>query len=916
MPIKERTVSKRSSAKVSQKERVLSPAIKRFYTKAGRHPFDEVTWKEFPVSTRGTDGKTYERSVEFPDFWSEAAISIASSKYFRGRVGSSEWERSLKQVISRVVRVFRGWGLKFGHLKNETEANIFADELSYILLHQHAAFNSPVWFNVGIKEEPQCSACFILDIDDSMESILEWIHDEGIIFKGGSGAGINLSPLRSKMETLSPGGHSSGPVSFMRGADAVAGMIKSGGSTRRAAKMVVLDVSHPDVEDFISAKAEEEKKVHALIEAGYNMYDLNNPAWNSIQYQNANNSVRVTDEFMRTVESDGMFSTKFIRNGEVARTYRAKDLFYSIAEAAWKCGDPGLQYDTTINQWHTCPNTDRINASNPCSEYMFLDNSACNLASINLLKYLDEDNTFAVAGFRHTVQVITLAQEIIVSGSSYPTEKIAKNSEDYRPLGLGFANLGAMLMTLGFPYDSDEARHTAGAITALMTGEAYRVSSLVARRVGAFNGFEKNKPPFLRVMKMHQAALYNVYPAQVFDGKIYEAAEDVWNDVINYGSRFGFRNAQATVIAPTGTIALMMDCATTGIEPEFALVKIKQLVGGGTMRFVNSSVPQALKNLGYVDSEIENIKRFLEENGTIEGAPGLREEHLPVFDCAVKPANGKRSIHWQGHVKMVAAVQPFISGAISKTFNMTHEATISDIEKAYTMGWKMGLKAFAVYRDGSKAAQPLVTSSGLAGKSSRQKPIRQRLPVTRNSETHKFSIAGHEGYITYSAFEDGRLAEVFVKMAKQGSTLSGLLDSLAISTSIALQYGVPLKTLVRKFAYSRFEPAGYTENPDIQVATSIVDYLFRYLAIRFLSPQELIEFGISDPRQVGKEETVKVALPEKIFVSSKDNPRVDSSDIRGEVVYADTVCKECGGLLIQTGTCKTCIRCGSANGGC
>jgi ribonucleoside-diphosphate reductase alpha chain len=888
--------------------------LKRFFTKTGVHPFDEIAWRRLTITVRGNNGHAEDREIEVPEFWSDNASNIAGSKYFRGRIGSAERESSVRQIITRVAGTMSRWGLSSGYFDTPEEADIFEKELSHILLHQKAAFNSPVWFNVGIEEKPQCSACFILSVEDNMNSILKWIHDEGMIFKGGSGSGINLSPLRSSRETLSKGGHSSGPVSFMRGADAVAGMIASGGSTRRAAKMVVLNVDHPDIMKFIRCKSEEEKKVRTLIAGGYDMYDLNNPAWNSIQYQNANNSVRVTDEFMHAVENDEPFATRFVQNGEVADVNPARVIMREIAQAAWESGDPGMQYDTTVNRWHTCPNTGPITASNPCAEYMHLDNSACNLASINLLQYLGHDGTFKVRGFLHTVDVMILAQEIIVENSSYPTEEITKNAAAYRELGLGFANLGALLMTWGLPYDSEAARHTAGAITALLCGEAYRFSAEISRRMGPYEGFAKNREPQIRVIGMHCDGLERVRKQYVMDKEIYDAAKNAWNNAVMLGTRFGVRNSQVTVIAPTGTIALMMDCATTGIEPEFALVKIKKLVGGGTMKFVNTAVPRALERLGYHAEERSAILQHIEREGTIEDAPYLKEEHLPVFDCAVKPENGKRSIPWQGHVKMVASVQPFISGAISKTFNMPHETTVEEIIDAYTMGWKLGLKAFAVYRDGSKAAQPLFTSTGPAGKKEAEHPPRKRLPATRPSETHKFSIAGHEGYLTYSMYEDGDLAEIFIRMSKQGSTLAGLLDAFAIAISISLQHGVPLKVLVQKFSYGRYEPTGFTANADIQVATSITDYLFRYLAIRFLSSDACEELGIKTPaKEINLQEQKK---EEKRAASAAVTAKKETIPEFRLPVYADSVCRSCGGMLIQTGSCKTCVQCGTSNGGC
>lgn len=899
--------------------------IKRVFTKEGVHPFAEIEWRWVKIKVHSMSGKEEERELEFPAGWSENAMNIVGSKYFRGRIGSEEREYSVKQIVSRVAGTIKEWGIKSGYFDTEEEADIFEAELSHILVNQYAAFNSPVWFNVGIEKHPQCSACFILSVEDDMESILEWIKTEGLIFKGGSGAGIDLSPLRSSKETLSKGGYSSGPVAFMRGADAVAGMIASGGSTRRAAKMVVLRIDHPDILKFIWCKAEEERKVKALIDAGYNMYDLNNPAWSSIQYQNANNSVRVTDEFMEAVERDEYFETRFVTTGEVADRFRARDLFRQIAEAAWSCGDPGVQYDTTINRWNTAANTGRINASNPCSEYMHLDNSACNLASINLLKYLNQDGTFKVKEFIHTVDIMILAQEIIVDHSKYPTEKIAKNVKAFRELGLGFANLGALIMSLGIPYDSEEARHTASAITSLMCGEAYRYSAQIARRIGPFAGFAENREPMLKVLEMHREAAGHIRKTRVFDQALYEKAVKVWDEALSLGRKYGVRNSQTTVIAPTGTIAFMMDCTTTGIEPAFALVAVKKLVGGGTMRLVNTAVPNALKRLGYKEEEMQEILEHIEEKNTIEGAPYVKQRHIPVFDCAVKPSGGSRAIHWTGHVKMVAAVQPFISGAISKTFNMPNDATVEDIMDAFMMGWKLGLKAFAVYRDGSKAAQPLVTRQI---KEDQKMPtvVRRRLPPTRASETHKFSIAGHKGFLTYSMFEDGSLAEIFITMSKQGSTLAGLMDAFAIAISIALQHGVPFKALAKKFVYSRFEPAGFTENPDIQIATSITDYIFRYLALRFLPKEELEEIGIEPPAghiESAKVREVSASTPQEedlvVKADAKDsNESMPGHSIKsnGDLIYADSVCRQCGGMMIQTGSCKTCIQCGTSNGGC
>ncbi|KKT90925.1 MAG: Ribonucleotide reductase of class II (Coenzyme B12-dependent) [Candidatus Jorgensenbacteria bacterium GW2011_GWA2_45_13] len=911
--------------------------LKRHFTKEGVHPFDEVKWVRRDAVVGSGEKKVFEqKNVEFPDFWSANAVNITVAKYFRGKLGTPMREESAKQMISRVTKVIREWGEKSGYFTDEHQASVFEDELNYLIVHQIGSFNSPVWFNVGTKEHPQCSACFILSVEDNMDSILDWIKTEGKIFKGGSGAGINLSPLRSKLETLSQGGRSSGPVSFMRGADSVAGMIKSGGTTRRAAKMVVLNIDHPDVVDFIESKANEEDKIHALMEAGYNMADLNNEAWNSIQFQNANNSVRITDDFMEAVERDGEWQTKFLTTGEPAETYRAKNILEKIATAAWKSGDPGVQFDTVINKWHTCPNSGRINASNPCSEYMHLDNSACNLASINLMRFLKKNGSFDAEAFKQAVDVFILAQEIIVGPSSYPTEKIGENARKFRELGLGFANLGALLMAKGLPYDSEEGRALAGAVSSLLAGEAYRYSAVIAKRMGPFEGYAENRDPMLQVMKMHAVASYNINTFFLDDDKLIKESKEVWQDAYTLGSKYGFRNSQVTVIAPTGTISFMMDCDTTGIEPDFSLVKMKQLVGGGWMKIVNAGVGRALTNLGYTDAERDEIVASIEERSTIEGVPYLKDEHLPVFDCAVRQGEGTRSISWKGHVRMVAAVQPFISGAISKTFNMENETTAEEIAEAYMMAWKMGIKAFAVYRDGSKATQPLNTSAqkkkeepkvGMTDGMRRRRPAR-----TRPSETHKFSIAGHEGYLTYSMYEDGSLSEIFIRMAKQGSTLSGLLDVFAISVSMAIQYGVPVNELARKFIYTRFEPAGFTENENIKIATSIVDYIFRYLALRFLSSDDLAEFGMTElleeakesapPRLTAKKEISEVNVPLAVHADhheTESHGQTVSAPVSNKTkssISAGTVCRKCGGIMVRTGTCMTCLQCGESSGGC
>ncbi|MDI6734284.1 MAG: vitamin B12-dependent ribonucleotide reductase [Patescibacteria group bacterium] len=899
-------------------------SFRRIFTKQNIHPFDEIKWVKRDAVVGGGEKKVFEqKNVEFPDFWSLNAVNITASKYFRGKLGSSERETSVKQIISRVAKTIREWGEKDGYFSHKEQAQIFEDELIHLLVYQKASFNSPVWFNVGVTEKPQCSACFILSIDDSMSAILNWIRTEGMIFKGGSGSGVNLSSLRSKREFLSRGGRASGPVSFMRGADSVAGMIKSGGTTRRAAKMVILNIDHPDILDFIRCKAEEEKKVRALASAGYDMSDLNNEAWTSIQFQNANNTVRITDDFMKAVEADHEWQTKFITNLEPADTHKARELLAKIAEAAWECGDPGVQFDTTINDWHTCPNSGRINASNPCSEYMHLDNSACNLASINLIKFLKEDGLFATKEFKHAVDILILAQEILVGNSSYPTEKITENANNFRQLGLGYANLGSLLMTKGLFYDSPQGRALAASISSFLTGEAYRFSALISMKKGPFNGYLVNREPMLKVIEKHCLASRSIDAKLVNDKELTSESRHVWDKAFALGEEHGFRNSQVTVLAPTGTIAFMMDCDTTGIEPDFSLIKMKQLVGGGWMKIINAGIENALHRLNYSKNETQKILDWIIKRGTVEGAPNFKKEHLPIFDCAVKAPEGTRYISWQGHVRMVGAVQPFISGAISKTFNMPNETIKEEITEAYMMAWRLGIKAFTVYRDGSKSTQPLQSAQSKDVKDSENKKIgesgvfRRRLPTTRDSETHKFAIAGHEGYLTYSTYEDGSLAEIFIRVAKQGSTLSGLLDSFAISVSMALQYGVPLKAFAHKFIYTRFEPAGFTENSDIRIATSIVDYIFRYLAIRFLTEQELAEFGMvpahHETKKV-KERIVPPLLEEKeIEINSVQDVPKNSKE---RTVLADIACRKCGGMMVRTGSCLTCLQCGESSGGC
>jgi ribonucleoside-diphosphate reductase alpha chain len=875
--------------------------IQRFFTKEGIHPYDEVNWIKRTAEIPGSGFKM--ENVEFPDFYSQNAVNIIAEKYFK--VNKGKQETSLKELIDRVVKTFKKWGLEQSYFDKE-EAEIYEKELTYIILHQYATFNSPVWFNVGVEgRSQQCSACFILDVEDNMESILDWIKTEGMIFKGGSGSGVNLSKLRAKGEKLSTGGTSSGVISFMKAADAVAGSIKSGGSTRRAAKMVILNADHPEIMDFIRVKAEEENKVRALMEAGYDMTDMNNPLWQNIFFQNANNSVRIPDALMEAAMKDGEWKTYYRTTGEVAKVYKSKDILWEIAKAAWECGDPGVQFDDIIRKWHTCKNSGRIEATNPCSEYIFLNWTSCNLASINLLKFLIEDGSFDVPAFIHTARVMFLSQDLLISKADYPHPKIAEETKKYRTIGLGYTNLGALIMALGLPYDSDPARDLAASITALMTGTAYKLSAEIASKLGPFPEYERNKEPMMEVMKMHKDHLKYVKENE-FNKEILEKAKETWDEVIELGEKYGFRNAQATVIAPTGTISFMMDADTTGIEPDFALVKMKQLVGGGYMKIVNRTVPLALKRLGYSEEQIKDIVKHLEETQNIETAPHIKEEHLPVFDCAIKPPVGKRYIHWMGHVKMVAAVQPFISGGISKTFNMPNETTVQEIYDAYFTAWKLGIKCFAVYRDGSKVTQALYVAK--KEKKTKEKIERRRLPIVRQSETHKFSIAGHEGYLTYSMFEDGSLGEIFIRMSKQGSTLAGLLDSFAIAVSIALQYGVPLKELISKFIHMRFEPMGITNNPEIPMASSIVDYIFKYIAYRFLTPEELKELGLE------VHESKYLKEHPQLFRDTTPNIKEENKESPGSL--AGPPCKYCGGMTTRTGSCYTCLECGESSGGC
>ncbi len=894
---------------------------KRYFTRPGVAPFDEVQWETRESAITNEKGEIVfeQHDVEIPTTWSQVATNVVVSKYFRGVIGTPERERSVKQLIGRVVRTIHGWANKQGYFATPEAAEIFRDELAHLLVHQKAAFNSPVWFNAGIEQRPQLSACFINKVEDRMESILTLAKTEGMLFKYGSGTGTNLSPLRSSRELLKGGGTASGPVSFMKGFDAFAGVIKSGGKTRRAAKMVILNADHPDIVEFINCKVEEERKAWTLIEGGYDP-SFNGPAYSSIFFQNSNNSVRVKDDFMKAVEEDAEWHTFAITTGQIMDTYKARNLMRMMADAAWACGDPGLQYDTIVNHWHTCPNTDRINASNPCSEYMFLDNTSCNLASINLMKFLDERGEFDVEAYREACRVLITAQEILVDNASYPTEAITQNSKDFRPLGLGYANLGALLMASGLPYDSDAGRDVAAALTAVMTGEAYAQSARIAQKKGPFNGFAVNREPMLRVMDQHRSSVDHINPAHV-PLPLLSAARDAWDKACQLGDLYGYRNAQATVIAPTGTIGFMMDCDTTGIEPDIALVKYKKLVGGGMLKIVNQTVPIALRRIGYPETQVSEILQYIDENDTIEGAPHLRPDDLAVFDCAFKPAKGSRTIHYMGHVKMMAAAQPFISGAISKTVNMPENATPDDIMEVYLEGWRMGLKAIAIYRDGSKRSQPLNTA--LDTKKTAADPIpavtaesaaravRRKLPDERRAITHKFDIQGHEGYITVGIYEDGRPGEIFLVMSKEGSTISGLMDAFATSISLALQYGVPLEVLVKKFAHTRFEPSGFTKNPEIPIAKSITDYIFRWLASKFLDGTQQEAIGIVRRDPIVEVEASVTPAPAPI----KPAP-VNSSPIKISFQGQEDApaCSDCGSIMIRNGTCYKCLNCGSTSG--
>ncbi len=907
----------------------------RYFTaklESGRTPYDEIQWETRTACIGNDKGNVIfeQRDVEAPVDWSQTATNIVASKYFHGKPGSPERETSVAQLVQRVVDAIAGWGIKDGYFKTHEDGENFRRELAHLMLAQKACFNSPVWFNVGVKEargygwvydqaagrigklesgvtRPQCSACFIVSVKDSLESILDLAKTEGMLFKWGSGTGTNLSELREEDAVLSGGGRASGPLSFMKGFDAFAGVIKSGGKTRRAAKMVILNADHPDLERFIWCKAKEEKKAYALVEAGYDA-SLDGEAYSSIFFQNANNSVRVTDDFMEAAAADGDWWTRSVATGQPVKRYKARDLVRQIAEATHQGGDPGMHFDTTVNRWNPCKNSARINASNPCSEYMFLDDSACNLSSLNLMKFVGPDGQFDVEAFRHAVDTMILAQEIIVDNASYPTEKIAGNSHNYRPLGLGFANLGALLMSMGAPYDSAQGRDTAAGIAAVMCGQAYLTSSRIAEAVGTFAGYPPNEQPFLEVMRMHRDAV-NQIDRRNITAALYQGAQQCWDEAVESGKRSGYRNAQVTVIAPTGTIGFMMDCDTTGIEPDLALVKYKKLVGGGVIKIVNNTVPAALIKLGYTPEQVERIVGHIDSTGSIEGAPQLKPEHLAVFDCSFRPQNGTRSIHYMGHVKMMAAVQPFISGAISKTINMPEESTAAEIMSAYIESWKLGLKSVAIYRDNSKRVQPLSSSSGKTEKTPAAvaapapiekvvyRPIRRKLPDERQSITHKFSIGGHEGYITVGKYDDGSAGEIFIAMAKEGSTISGLMDAFATAVSFNLQYGVPLKFLVDKFAHVRFEPSGWTGNPQIPYAKSIMDYIFRWLGAKFLGPEYAVtEAGDSTGTLRPTETSPQQDLP--FAPATADAP----------------LCSECGSIMTRNGSCYKCGNCGGTSG--
>ena len=944
----------------------LAIGITRHFTSSGKRPYDQVQWerRDARISNWKDGTVAFEQlGVEFPVGWSLNATNIVAQKYFRGTIGTPERESSLRQVIDRVADTISTWGVEGGYFVNPHEVEAFNDELKYILVTQRAAFNSPVWFNIGVKGVPQqASACFILAVEDTMDGILNWYREEGVIFKGGSGSGINLSNIRSSYELLNGGGTASGPVSFMRGADASAGTIKSGGKTRRAAKMVILNVDHPDVEEFVWCKAKEERKARVLRDAGFDM-DLDGSDSFSIQYQNANNSVRVSDDFMHAVINDTDWDLHAVKDGSVVRTVRARDLWRELATASWECADPGLQFDTTINKWHTAHATGRINGSNPCSEYMHLDNSACNLASINLLHYLDEDGNFDVDSYMHTIEVIFTAQEILVGRADYPTEKIAETSRQFRQLGIGYANLGALLMALGLPYDSVEGRAWAATLTSLMTGHAYATSAKIASRMGAFAGFSENERYMLNVLRMHRDASYEIAGADAVPTEVISASQHAWEVAVRDGEEYGVRNSQASVLAPTGTIGLMMDCDTTGIEPDLGLVKFKKLVGGGNMQIVNQTVPRALRKLGYTPAQIEEIVAYIDREKTILGAPHLAAEHVPVFACSM----GDNTIHYEGHVRMMGAAQPFLSGAISKTVNMPEEASVEDIEALHQLSWELGLKAVAVYRDNCKVGQPLSTAkkdgegvdtpTSMAATQTVERivervvhqPIRQKLPRTRSARTFEFRVADCKGFANIGEYADGRPGEIFLTVSKQGSTLSGIMDAFAKSISYGLQYGVPMRAFVEAFTNMRFEPAGMTDDPDIRFASSIMDYLFRRMALEYLTYDERAELGIFSiderlqPTLPGVEESaIETRTGSEIAADPKSLPsagelvaqldlglasKAPNNDVTNpggivrpaaatpKVRQSDApMCMQCGVQMIRAGSCHACPSCGSTSG--
>jgi ribonucleoside-diphosphate reductase alpha chain len=903
--------------------------FQRYFTDGKTAPFDLVEWEKRTALIGNEKGVTIFRQegVEVPKSWSQTATNIVTSKYFHGKPGSPEREGSVRQLISRVVSTIVGWGQEGGYFADASSREAFRDELTHLLVEQKMAFNSPVWFNVGVQAHPQCSACFINSVKDTMESIMGLTRTEGMLFKWGSGTGTNFSSLRGSKETLSGGGIASGPVSFMKGFDAFAGVIKSGGKTRRAAKMVILNVDHPDIVEFIECKRKEERKAHVLIEQGYDSA-IDGDAYSSIFFQNANHSVRVTDDFMRAAAEDKDWWTKNVIDGQPAEKLRARELLSKIADSTWHCGDPGMQYDTTVNRWHTSKNTARINASNPCSEYMFLDDTACNLASLNLMKFVNSGGQFDVPAFKHAVDVTITAQEILVDNASYPTPQIKENSHNFRPLGLGYANLGALLMSMALPYDSDEGRDVAGAVTALMCGEAYAQSARVAESMGPFPGYPVNREPMLDVIRMHRDAMRGIKPDHV-QSELFLAAQESWDTALSHGEKFGYKNAQVTVLAPTGTIGFMMDCDTTGIEPDLALVKYKKLVGGGLIKIVNNTVPEALMRLGYTPEQTSEIVSHIDQNGKIEGAPYLKPEHLPVFDCSLAPAGGGRSIAWTGHVKMMAAAQPFLSGAISKTINMPEESTVEDVMDAYIESWKLGLKAVAIYRDNSKRSQPLSAAGQKSGqKNDEKKPEagvvveamqqelfaraqREKMPAERASVTHKFSIGGHEGYITVGMYEDGRPGEIFIKMSKEGSTLSGIMDGLALTVSIGLQYGVPLKVYVDKLLNTRFEPSGITANPKIRFVSSVLDYIARWLGGRFISADYLKLNGAAVPESPAPATASAASVVAQALAAL---PVSSASSKPSNAHEGAPTCSECGMLMVPNGACYKCENCGSTSG--